>query len=352
MRRKDDGALRGTGCLSEGNGDLRGRHGRRRGLARKSPHDGRGYRIDPWPPCPGTFAGAGMETGPVAVWLSHGLRDAGVPLDCIHARRTAAALKLQANKTDRNDVRGLAQLVRSGWYDAVPMKSIAIHRVRAVIVARGQLVRMCTALINKICGLAKTFSVIIGAGKGGAFDRAVRKALPHDPMVRGLLEGLLETLAILRERRRRFDHQLCRVARENKVCRLLMTAPGVGPLTRGCLRCCDRGSVPLSPRARFRRLSGPHADTISIWRGRHRRPDLEIWRSAHAPPALRSRQHHPLPHWQRARIASLGRNGTIGQLEGEGRAGESWRRFCSGWRGTAKPSRSAPCSITMAVKRR
>ncbi|MEM9784793.1 MAG: IS110 family transposase, partial [Pseudomonadota bacterium] len=68
---------------------------------------------------------AGMETGPVAVWLSHGLSDAGIPIDCIHARRAAAALKLQANKTDRNDARGLAQLVRSGWYDAVPMKSMA-----------------------------------------------------------------------------------------------------------------------------------------------------------------------------------------------------------------------------------
>lgn len=54
---------------------------------------------------------AGMETGPVAVWLWHGLRAANVPLDCIHARRAAAALKLQANKTDKNDARGLAQLV-------------------------------------------------------------------------------------------------------------------------------------------------------------------------------------------------------------------------------------------------
>jgi transposase len=192
---------------------------------------------------------AGMETGPVAVWLFHGLRGMGLPIDCIHARRAAAALKLQANKTDRNDARGLAQLVRSGWYDPVPMKSIATHRVRAIVVARDQFVRMCTALINKIRGLAKTFGIIIGAGKGGSFDRAVQHALPSDPIVRDLLKGLLETLAILRERRRGFDRQLDRIARNDEVCRRLMTAPGVGPITAVAF------AAAIEDPSRFRRAS-------------------------------------------------------------------------------------------------
>lgn len=174
---------------------------------------------------------AGMETGPVAVWLWHGLRKANIPLDCIHARRAAAALKLQANKTDRNDARGLAQLVRSGWYEPVPMKSMATHRVRAVLVARQQIVGMCTALINKIRGLSKTFGVIVAPGKGASFDRAVRAGLPDDPVVRNLLESLLGTLAALRDQRRVFDRQLARFARENETCRRLTGAPGVGPLT-------------------------------------------------------------------------------------------------------------------------
>ncbi len=174
---------------------------------------------------------AGMETGPVAVWLWHGLRKAGIPLDCIHARRAAAALKLQVNKTDRNDAQGLAQLVRSGWYEAVPMKSIETHRVRAILVARDQLMRMCTALINKIRGLAKTFGLIIGPGKGSSFDRAVRRVMPDDAMLRDLFESLLQTLGALRERKRRFDRQLEGIARNSQTCRLLMSAPGVGPLT-------------------------------------------------------------------------------------------------------------------------
>ncbi len=174
---------------------------------------------------------AGMETGPVAVWLSHGLNATGVPIDCVHARRAAAALKLQANKTDRNDARGLAQLVRSGWYDPVPMKSVATHRVRAVVVARDQIVRMCTALINKIRGLAKTFGIILGPGKGSTFHKSVRQAIPPDPMLSDLFETLLETLAVLQDRRRGFDRQIERIARENETCRRLMTAPGVGAIT-------------------------------------------------------------------------------------------------------------------------
>lgn len=191
----------------------------------------------------------GMETGPMAVWLSHGLTATGVPIDCIHARRAAAALKLQANKTDRNDARGLAQLVRSGWYDPVPMKSVATHRVRAVVVARDQIVRMCTALINKIRGLAKTFGIILGPGKGRTFHKSVREAMPPDPMLCDLFETLLETLALLQDRRRGFDRQIDRIARENETCRRLMTAPGVGAITAVAF------AAAIENPSRFRRAS-------------------------------------------------------------------------------------------------
>lgn len=57
-----------------------------------------------------------METGPLAVWLFHGLVAVGMPIVCLHARHVRAALSAQLNKTDGNDAAGIAQLVRSGWY--------------------------------------------------------------------------------------------------------------------------------------------------------------------------------------------------------------------------------------------
>ncbi|MBS4009327.1 MAG: transposase [Roseovarius sp.] len=93
---------------------------------------------------------AGRETGPQAIWLWHALRERGTAIDCIHARRAATALKLQANKTDRNDAFGLARFVRSCWYEPVDIKAFDRYRMRAVLTARERIGRMCTTMINQI----------------------------------------------------------------------------------------------------------------------------------------------------------------------------------------------------------
>ena len=174
---------------------------------------------------------AGMETGPQAVWLWHALRDRGMAVDCIHARRAAAALKLQANKTDRNDAFGLARLVQSGWYEPVAIKSFDRYRMRAVLTARERIVRMCTTMINQIRGLAKTFGLTLLAGKGQVFEQSVRRALPDDAVLRDLFARLLSVLSGLKDQRRALDRQLARFAREDAACRIVSSAPGVGTLT-------------------------------------------------------------------------------------------------------------------------
>ena len=116
----------------------------------------------------------GMETGPQAVWLWHALRKHGIVVDCIHARRAAAALKLQANKTDRNDAFGLARLVHSGWYEPVAIKVFDQYRMRAVLAARERIVRMFTTMINQIRGLAKTFGLTLSVGNGQFVEASIR----------------------------------------------------------------------------------------------------------------------------------------------------------------------------------
>ncbi len=80
-----------------------------------------------------------METGPLAVWLFHGLTTLGVPIVCLHARQVHAALSVQLNKTDSNDAAGIAQLVRSGWYRPVEIKSLGSHELRLMFIARAGL---------------------------------------------------------------------------------------------------------------------------------------------------------------------------------------------------------------------
>ena len=131
----------------------------------------------------------GIETGPMTVWLWHALTERELPVVCLHARHAAAALKLQMNKTDRNDAFGLARLVRSGWYRPVAVRSMETHRLRALLITRDQLVGMSTALINKLRGLAKTLGILVGPGKGGTFERQVRATLPDGPIVGAVFES-------------------------------------------------------------------------------------------------------------------------------------------------------------------
>ena len=220
----------GLMCLDEGDGDLRDRRGGRAGVVWQT-------RTDPESIAAALAkraAGAtkvGIETGPFTVWLWHALSARGVPMVCLHARHAAAALTLQMNKTDRNDAYGLAKLVRSGWYRPVVVRSLDTHKLRALLITRDYLVGMSMALINKIRGLAKTFGFLVGPGKGRTFDRQVRAQLPDDPVLTVLFDGLLTLLGTLRDRCDAIAAQLARVARHDRVCRLLMTMPGVGPLT-------------------------------------------------------------------------------------------------------------------------
>jgi transposase len=95
-------------------------------------------------------------------WLVHELRNKGLNVVCLDARHARAALKMQVNKTDQNDAEGLAQIMRTGWYRLVHVKSYEAHRARALLAARSQLVGMTTRLLNHIRGVLKTFGLLPG----------------------------------------------------------------------------------------------------------------------------------------------------------------------------------------------
>jgi transposase len=125
----------------------------------------------------GDDASIGIETGAMTPWIVHELRNLGLEVVCLDARHARAALKMQINKTDHNDAEGLAQIVRTGWYRAVHVKSFDSHRTRAFLGARSQLVGMTTRLSNHIRGVLKTFGLLAGAMRGLSFDRKVEALL-------------------------------------------------------------------------------------------------------------------------------------------------------------------------------
>ena len=176
----------------------------------------------------------GMETGPIAVWLRNALTARQVPLVCLDARHASGVLKMMPNKTDRHDARGLAQIVRTGWFKPVQIKSHDAYVNRALLTARDALLGMRVKLKNEIRGLLKTFGVMFGKRVGGFKRRAeeiIRGELAVSPELVPIFEALIQPRRDILARIAALDSRIRSIARRHATVRLLMTAPGVGPIT-------------------------------------------------------------------------------------------------------------------------
>jgi len=176
----------------------------------------------------GDAAGVGIETGPMTPWLVHEFRARGLNVTCLDARHASAALKMQMNKTDQNDAEGLAQIMRTGWYRSVHVKSLDAHRARALLGARAQLVGMTTRLSNHIRGVLKTFGLLPGAIRGLPFDRRVETLLADRGDLTSIVRPMLLAWRQLREQIAAFDKEVRALAKKDPTCRRLMSVPGIG----------------------------------------------------------------------------------------------------------------------------
>ena len=173
----------------------------------------------------------GLESGLLSTWLWHGLRALGLPVVCLDARHAASALKMQVNKTDRNDAAGLAQIVRTGWYREVEVKSLACHEVRAVLLARSRLVASRRDLENQMRGLLKPFGLLVGKVRGKGFEGRLRELIADAPAMAEVIDALLLARRTLCTQVARLDVRVRMLAQTMAPCRRLMTVPGVGPIT-------------------------------------------------------------------------------------------------------------------------
>ena len=82
------------------------------------------------------LARIGLEAGPLSQWLYAGMRDAGLAVELLETRHVRDAFKAMPVKTDRKDARGIAQLMRLGWFRPVHCKSLPAQETRALLTAR------------------------------------------------------------------------------------------------------------------------------------------------------------------------------------------------------------------------
>jgi len=169
----------------------------------------------------------GFESGPLSSWHWHELKKLGLPVICLDARHAKAALSLQLNKSDRNDALGLAQIVRTGWYREVAVKSLDSQLIRSLITTRAQLVRMRVDLGNQIRGVLKPFGLVAGKGSGQPFVDRVRTLVAGGPL-EDVAEALLSAWQAVGRQITVLSRRLILMARRDTAVRRLMTAPGVG----------------------------------------------------------------------------------------------------------------------------
>jgi transposase len=174
----------------------------------------------------------GLEAGTLTQHLTYGLRDAGFEVVCMEARQVNAALSAMRNKTDKHDARSIAQILRSGWYSRVHVKSVESHHVRALLTSRKVMQRKCIDLENEIRGLLKVFGVKLPMRLSrGAFDTAVRGAIESDPALSHALLPMLHARRMLFEAFVELDRRVRKAARADAVCVRFMGVPGVGEIT-------------------------------------------------------------------------------------------------------------------------
>jgi transposase len=155
----------------------------------------------------------------------------GLPVVCIDARHAHAALSVRMNKSDQNDARGLAELVRVGWYREVKVKGEESQNIRAILVARSRLVSMRRDIENQVRSLIKECGLLFPRAIGQQFRKKVSELLGQDHQLLGVIAPLLSIHEHICQQQSKFDDEVRRLAKSDETTRRLMTVPGVGVVT-------------------------------------------------------------------------------------------------------------------------
>jgi len=176
------------------------------------------------------FRRIGLEAGPLSQWLFSALGEAGLPVICVETRHMRAVLKAQINKTDRNDARGMAQMMRVGLYRPVHVKTLRSQKLRMLLTYRKLLQSKAIAIENDLRGTLRNFGLKVGMAGRTKFEARIKELVADIPDLSVLVEPLLVVRRTLHEQIGVLHRRLLTIVRDDDVCRRLMTVPGVGPV--------------------------------------------------------------------------------------------------------------------------
>jgi transposase len=172
----------------------------------------------------------GLEAGPLSQWLYAAMRQAALAVELLETRHVRNALKTMPVKTDRNDARGIAQLMRLGWFRPVHCKSIPAQETRALLTARKLVQVKLHDVEMSLRGILRGFGLKVGPTTPVRFEGRIRELVAGHPSLEAIAQGLLAVRVALRREFDRFEKQVHAMARCDTRARLLMSVPGVGAI--------------------------------------------------------------------------------------------------------------------------
>lgn len=196
----------------------------------------------------------GLEAGPTSQWLHGGLSQAGLKVELVETRHVKAAFKAMSVKTDRKDARGIAQLMRLGWYRPVHCKSLPAQEMRALLVARKLLQEKLHAVEMSLRGILRNFGAKVGQTTKRGFEERVRQLVEGQPTLQPIADALLAARTVLARELAGLEKRVRSTARRDDRVKLMMTAPGVGSI----VGVTYVSGVDVPQRFRSSRSVGPH----------------------------------------------------------------------------------------------
>jgi transposase len=174
----------------------------------------------------------GHEATGWSAWLHRELEARGLPMVLLETHHSARMLEAQRNKTDKNDARALAQLVRSGWFKPVHAKSADANRMKLLLVSRRLMKRKMLDLENGIRQSLKMFGYMVGRRvQRSTFVGRVRELTAGDQLMEIAVDGMLACWQLLWDEYRKLHKLLIQLVGRDELCRRWCEIPGVGPVT-------------------------------------------------------------------------------------------------------------------------
>jgi transposase len=176
------------------------------------------------------MARIGLEAGPLSQWLYRAMQRSGFAVELLETRHVRDAFRAMPVKTDRNDARAIAQLMRLGWFRPVHCKSAGAQEVRALLGARKALQTKRIDIEMSLRGMLRGFGLKVGQVTPRTFGPRILDLVDGHQTLRLVADSMLKARETLEAEIKKLSSRLSAIARRDTRVRLLMTAPGVGAL--------------------------------------------------------------------------------------------------------------------------